>query len=553
MNRREFYVARSGEDLLHVLALVEKKDYSAVLGERLGKDEIMERLDQHPMSSLLLADKLRTDGQPAVEAAPGEAPKEPGKKESSDAVAKALARIGQTVEETVRRLHQPLVNEVQQLTGLMRALDQNKAGKGEMTAAIKASKDELREGVQEESKKVISKLEEIHGEMLDEAGVVELIQKHGVPKEAVREAVLAATEEHFDKLRASVSVAPAVKVETGEKASKAGKPTEAQLKDAAVLKVAGENVRPIKMETVEKVFGVKLTDATGSQLKVELWNDPDAEQINPDYVFNPEHLRIALFAMSKKPARNVFIFGETGTGKTEFVRQLSARLGRRMYRVNFENQADSYNFIGGERAKNASTVYQYGTFTLGLRHPGAIILLDELCFGKPGHLAALHATLEYEGALTIQETGEKIFRAEGVIIFAADNTNGTGDRTGRYDGLYTMNGALRRRFSYWMQFDYPPGELEADIIARKTGTSIKATRIVVDLMKSCRAAARAGTLADAPSLPHAIAFCELVQSGKKTREAYEQTVVMATSPEYAEKLQELYTASFKEEAFEKAL
>lgn len=551
MNRREFYVARSGEQLLHTLALVEKKEYSAVASENLGKDEIMERLDQHPMSSILLADKLRTDGVEKEEPAQEEDSGKPAKKESSDAVAKALARIGQTVEETVRRLHQPLVAEVQQLQSLLRSLDQNKAGKGEMTAAINTAKTDIRTGVQEEGKKVLDKLTEISNEMLDEAGVIELIQKHGVPKEAVREAVLAATEDYFEKLRQSIGETPMPAASAA--AVEGVQPTEQQVKDSALLAIAQNQIRPIKLESAEKVFGVKLTDKDGQHIKVEVWNDPDAESINPDYVFNPEALRVALFAMSKKPARNVFIFGETGTGKTEFVRQLSARLGRRLFRVNFENQADSYNFIGGERAKNASTVYQYGTFTLGLKHPGAIILLDELCFGKPGHLAALHATLEYEGKLTIQETGEKVSRADGVVIFAADNTNGTGDRSGRYDGLYTMNGALRRRFSYWMQFDYPPAELEADIISRKVGISIKATRIVVDLMRACRAAARAGTLADAPSLPHAIAFCELVQSGKKVREAYEQSIVMATSPEYAEKLQELYVASFKEEAFEKAL
>lgn len=552
MNRREFYSAHSGEQLLRVLALVEKKSYDDVLAERMGKDEIMERLDQHPMSSILLADKLdgqKEDGE-VIEAESTDTA--PAKSKSADAVAKALARIGQTVEETVRRLHAPLVNEVQQLQSIVRVMDQNKAGKGEMTAALKQQKEELRQGMQEEGQKVMDKLTEIGESIIDEQSVVALIQKHGVPKEAVREAVLAATEEHFEKLRRSIGSAAPAGAPADTKDAK-GNLTKEAAQDQALLAVATTNVRPVKMENAEKVFGVKLLDRDGNHIKVEVWNDPDAEDINPDYVFNPEHLRIALFAMTKKPARNVFLFGETGTGKTEFVRQLSARLGRRMFRVNFENQADAYNFIGGERAKNASTVYQYGTFTLGLRHPGSLILLDELCFGKPGHLAALHATLEYEGALTIQETGEKVKRADGVMIFAADNTNGTGDRTGRYDGLYTMNGALRRRFSYWMQFDYPPAELEADIIARKSGISIKATRIVVDLMRACRAAARTGVLADAPSLPHAIAFCELVSSGKKTREAYEQSIVLATSPEYAEKLQEMYMASFKEEAFEKAL
>lgn len=553
MNRREFYVSRSGDDLLHVLALVEKKPYEEVLRERLGKDEIMERLDQHPMSSLLLADKLAQEGgtqeQEASDApSPEDGTKQGKRSKEVDLVGKALARIGQTVEETVRRLHAPLVNELKQLTTSIHALDQNKAGKGEVNGALKAMESNLMSAIGNQVGGVAAAVAGLKNDIPTEQSIVGLIKTHGVPKEAVREAAIEAANELLENLRKSVGTEPVAAGGEGK-----GKKGEQQAKDVALLKVAQANVRPVKVETAEKVFGVKLTDKTGAHIKVEVWNDPDAEDVNPDYVFDPEHLRVALFAMSKKPARNVFMFGETGTGKTEFARQLSARLGRRLFRVNFENGSDSYNFIGGERAKNATTVYQYGTFTLGLKHPGAIILLDELCFAKPGHVAALHATLEYEGALTITETGERVKRAEGVIIFAADNTNGTGDRTGRYDGLYTMNGALRRRFSYWMHFDFPPVELESDIIARKTGINIKASRMVVDLMKACRAAARTGSLADAPSLPHAIAFCELVQSGKPTRQAYEQSVVMATSPEYAEKLQELYAASFREDAFEKVV
>lgn len=553
MNRREFYTARSAEQLLQVLALVEKRSIESYAKEKLAKDEIMDRLDSHPMQSITLADKLAQEGGPesavkALEAAAGDVPG--AKSESAEAVRKALERISTTVEETVRRLHEPLVKELNKLSGTVSGIDQNKAGKGEMNAALKTLGTTITEKLDSVAGDIQTRDEQLQKAMLTEQNVKQLIAEHGVPREEVRAAVMEAVEEKFDELRKAIDPSAAPAVVPGDAVAVK---SEQALKDEALLAVAIANVRPIKIETAEKIFGVKLLDLSGKHINVEIWNDPDAEAINPDYVFDAEHLRVALFAMTKKPARNVFMFGETGTGKTEFARQLSARLGRRLYRVNFENQADSYNFIGGERAKNASTVYQYGTFTLGLKHPGAIILLDELCFGKPGHLAALHATLEYEGALTIQETGEKVRRADGVIIFAADNTNGTGDRTGRYDGLYTMNGALRRRFSYWLQFDYPPAALEADIISRKTGVPIKGSKLVVDLMRACRAAARTGALADAPSLPHAIAFCELVQAGKPTREAYEQSVVLGTSPEYSEKLQELYIASFKEAEFEKAL
>jgi hypothetical protein len=62
-------------------------------------------------------------------------------------------------------------------------------------------------------------------------------------------------------------------------------------------------------------------------LQVGFWSDPEAPALVDDYVFNPAHLHQALIALDDPLPHNTWLAGERGTGKTEFVTQLAARLG----------------------------------------------------------------------------------------------------------------------------------------------------------------------------------------------------------------------------------
>lgn len=521
-DRGQFYADRTGDHLMRLLSIVSKTSLADLKRKKLGKDELIEALDGFGADTLLMADKILSSGEQAEVAEGGG---------DAAVIGSVVKEIGGIITKTVGARVDPIEKALISVKG-----DVSKVAKdfNEMSKSVKEAMGEIAKDIKDISDSSVSKKE-----------LPALIAKYAIdPSQLKAEAVKAAE----DVLARLVKDMPEP-ANDGE----GKRPTGKAAKVAAIATAAANRPRVVAVKTAKDVFGVDLKDSQGKGIPVELWNDPDCEKVNPDYVFDEENLRVALLAMTKKPCRNVFCFGETGTGKTAFWRQLSALLKRRLFRINFENGADSYNFIGGERAKDASTVYQYGTFSLGLKHPGALILLDELCFGKPGHLAALHSTLEEEGKLTITETGERIEREEGVMICAADNTNGTGDRSGRYDGLYTMNSALRRRFSFWIRFEYMDPNAEADLVARHAGVGKKAATAAVVLMNALRTAARAGNLSDSPSLPHAIAFCELAMAGKSARKAYEETIVLATSPEYSEKLQEIYAASFREKDFEQAL
>jgi MoxR-like ATPase len=91
-----------------------------------------------------------------------------------------------------------------------------------------------------------------------------------------------------------------------------------------------------------------------------------------DYVFNPAHLHQALIALDDALPHNTWLGGERGTGKTEFVTQLAARLKRKLVRVNFDEALERADFIGANTISGGDVVWSEGIITKAIQHPGAL-------------------------------------------------------------------------------------------------------------------------------------------------------------------------------------
>ena len=97
-------------------------------------------------------------------------------------------------------------------------------------------------------------------------------------------------------------------------------------------------------------------------------------------------------------------------------------------------------------------------------------------------------------------------RAPGVLVFAADNTLGNGDDTGRYAGTRQMNSALVDRFARVVQFDYLPVQSEVDAVVRHTGCDPLLAAHILEAVFVARSQVRTGEVIDAPSIRSVIAF-----------------------------------------------
>ena len=324
------------------------------------------------------------------------------------------------------------------------------------------------------------------------------------------------------------------------------------------LKTVANAVPTFELRRAAEVFGETACQYDGNDfgdLLVAVWNDTEAPAIVDDYIFNPAHLHQSLIALDDPLPDNVWLAGERGTGKSEFVTQVAARLRRRLFRINFDEALERADFIGGNSIDAGSVVWKAGIVTQAIRHPGAIVLLDEIGFARAQSLAALHALCERSPhrAITISETGERIPVASHVVFFCADNSNGHGDSSGNFAGVREQNSAFIDRFSYTLYFDYLAQDDEIQLIVNRTGVTLDAARIVVGFANVAREKARVGLLTQPPSLRQLFAWARSVKKGLPVNTAFQNAIVNKFPADCAVELMGIYASHINESDFKLAL
>lgn len=326
-----------------------------------------------------------------------------------------------------------------------------------------------------------------------------------------------------------------------------------------VVTAVADSLPPVRvLKTARDLFGAEFTRYPGTDfggMEVEYWGDPEAPKRVDDYYWNPEILHETLCAIKNPLPHNMWLAGERGTGKTEFAKQLANRLGRRLFRINFDENAERADFIGGNTITNGSVTWSPGAIVQAITHPGAIVLLDEIGFARAQAIASLHALCErtHDRAITISETGQRIPVAPHVVFMVADNSNGHGDASGNFAGVRTQSSAFIDRFSYTFEFQYLPREQETALVAKISGLPVNAVRMMVDLLNIAREKARDGLLTQAPSLRQLFAWADAVKEGVAIRRAYKSAVINKFPAETAVELDGIYMASINEADFKRAL
>lgn len=342
---------------------------------------------------------------------------------------------------------------------------------------------------------------------------------------SVQTAIRAVVEEAFGPIRAAVETSSSL-VE--------------QVKAAV-------SAAPIARVTVAQAFGVEVNDMKGNPLMVDIWDDPEAPAVDPLFIWSEAALRCIVAAV--ETGANLWMGGEKGTGKTETARQFAARTGRRFNRVNFHKFTTAESFIGATSLVNGNTQFELGEFTgVFCTVPGSLSLLDEPSNGDPGEMAQLNALLEPNGRVNLG--GVDRSRAPGALCFAADNTMGNGDITGRYSGTRQQNAALMDRFGLKVAFTFLPLQQEIDAVAKHTGCKPTLAKEVMKVVTLARAKVQTGEVVDAPSIRQVIAWIRAMPF-LGVRGAWVNTVAAAQPPESAAAVEALYTAEVNAEKIEK--
>jgi len=292
------------------------------------------------------------------------------------------------------------------------------------------------------------------------------------------------------------------------KVAAAFKPFEAAVKAASAEAVVGAMVSVSKIGSVpvSQVFGVRVDDALGRELMVDIFNDASAPAIDPHFVWTENILKHLL--ISQTTGENLWFGGEKGTGKSETVRQFAAKTGRGYCRINFHKYTTSEDYIGSVGLENGATVFKEGDFLRAFSTPATLILLDEITNADPAALATLNGFLESNSAVSYGGSVRK--RAPNVLVFAADNTLTNGDETGRYAGTRSMNSALADRFARLVAFKHMDMQTEIKAVVLHTGCKPELAEHVLMAVHACRAKVASGDIVDAPSIRQVMAFIRSV-------------------------------------------
>lgn len=325
--------------------------------------------------------------------------------------------------------------------------------------------------------------------------------------------IASASKSNLDEDKINAEVASAI--------AKAFKPFAQAVKDAKAEAVVATATKAtiVDRKPAVAVFGVDVCNAKGDPVMVDIWDAPDAPDIDPNFVWQEGILKHLL--LSQNTGENIWFGGQKGTGKSETARQFAARTGRSFTRINFHKYTTADDYAGAVGLENGATVFKKGAFLEAFTSPSTIVLLDEISMADAGELATLNGFLEPNSA--VNYGGFVHRRAQGVLVFAADNTLTNGDTSGRYAKTQTMNSALADRFARVIEFKYLSKEQEVYALTLHTGCQKQLAEHVVNAINAARAKVSTGDVIDAPSIRSALAFIRALDV-LSVDEAWESTI-----------------------------
>ena len=157
----------------------------------------------------------------------------------------------------------------------------------------------------------------------------------------------------------------------------------------------------------------------------------------------------------------IFIFGESGFGKTVMVEQVCASLKREMIKFNFSPETDLVSLMGGPTLVNGNVEFNDGPVIQAMRK-GAVLYMDELAKSHPGNILVLNGILEGKSYLN-PHTGEVIKAKEGFQVIASSNSNGLGDNSGKYLEQI-LDSSFLERFPITVIQEQPTEKVEIKIL-----------------------------------------------------------------------------------------
>jgi nitric oxide reductase NorQ protein len=212
---------------------------------------------------------------------------------------------------------------------------------------------------------------------------------------------------------------------------------------------------------------------------------------------------IELFRACHERSLPVMLKGPTGCGKTRFVEHMAHLLGRPLITVACHDDLSASDLTGRYLIRGSDTVWADGPLTTAVR-TGAICYLDEVVEARQDTLVVIHPVTDDRRILPIEKTGELLTAAPGFQLVVSYNP-------GYQHALKDLKPSTRQRFVA-LEFDFPPPDVEAEIVAHEGGIDGAMAASLVQLARRVRNLRDQG-LAEAPSTRLLVSTARLIAGG----------------------------------------
>lgn len=213
----------------------------------------------------------------------------------------------------------------------------------------------------------------------------------------------------------------------------------------------------------------------------------------------------------------VLIIGPKGTGKTTLVRRFASEMNKELDSVNFSLRTRESHLVGARTLDKGEINFVEGVLVKSMRN-GTLLYLDELNAAEADVLLRLDEALDDRRQLVLKE-------AEGQIVKAADDWFVIATINPlSHVGTKELPPQLLSRFPVRMRLDYPPEDIELDIVNRHVtidDSKVKDIKHAIQLAKNLREAAAVEELYYSPSIRETIAFAKMLNTGLSGRQTAE--------------------------------
>ena len=253
----------------------------------------------------------------------------------------------------------------------------------------------------------------------------------------------------------------------------------------------------------------------------------------------------------------VLLKGPTGCGKTRFVEYMAWKLGRPLTVVKDKSRQvvgegevrvplitiachedlTASDLVGRYLLDAEGTRWMDGPMTRAVK-AGAILYLDEVVEARKDTTVLIHPLTDHRRILPVEKTGSIIEADDRFLLCVSYNPH-------YQSALKDLKHSTRQRFIS-IEFDYPPREIEAEIIRRESGCNVEQAEALAKLGEKVRNLKEHG-LQEGASTRLLIYAGRLMVEGISPRRACQVAVVWTLSDEleFQRSLEEVVSSIFE--------